>query len=192
MMTKRNKIKHGKQGWALVMYTLLAVFLAGCTQTATETAKQETAVMTGEDQAQTSGKLYKLGDTVVAGELSYQINKAESEQKIGDGGIAVETDQQFIVLQLTVANNGPEAQLIDPSLFKLKDGQGNEFDPMVDGDMYVNQSEPFFLQDVYPGTPRAGNIVFEVPADAEQLQLIVQSGIGFEGDQAETITLPLP
>ena len=106
--------------------------------------------------------------------------------------LAVETDQQFIVLQLTVANNGPEAQLIDPSLFKLKDGQGNEFDPMVDGDMYVNQSEPFFLQDVYPGTPRAGNIVFEVPADAEQLQLIVQSGIGFEGDQAETITLPLP
>ncbi|WP_410513175.1 DUF4352 domain-containing protein [Paenibacillus sp. BR2-3] len=177
--------------WCLAAFTILVViYIAGCSNpSAKSTSNEQSGSETGQETPQTSGKEHKLGDTVVVDKLRYKVSSASTQKKIGNDSDNKTTDQQFIVLQVTIANTGTAAQLVDPSLFKLKDGQAREFEPMFDGDMYVNQGNIFFLQDVNPDSPREGNIVFEVPADATQLKLFVQSGIGFEGNHIGTIDL---
>jgi|GEM_PF-4150399 len=173
-----------------VFFILFIILSAGCSNTSSEQANNEQSTpSTGQEKPQSSGKEHTLGETVVVDKLSYKVSEASIQKKIGNDSNQKTTEQQFIVLHVTIANSGTEAQLIDPSLFKLKDGQKREYEPMVDADVYVNAGNPLFLQDINPDSPREGNIVFEVPLDAAQLKLVVQSGIGFEGNHVETIDL---
>lgn len=75
-------------------------------------------------------------------------------------------------------------------MFIMKDSEGREFEPMVDGDILMLLGDKnLFLEDVNPGLSRVGQIVFEIPAAVTSYTLEVSSGIGRSGGEYKEIKL---
>lgn len=155
------------------------------TQEQSSGGKQETKTEEKKEQA----KEYKVGDVVPVEKFEYKVNSIKTATKIGNEFLNKKTDGQFLIINVTVTNKDSEARIIDTSLFKIIDSQGREFEPMADGDVYVNENVEFFLQEVNPNLSKTGNIVFEMPKDAKGLKLEVNSGVGFAGGTTALINL---
>lgn len=134
-------------------------------------------------------KEYKVGDVVPVEKFEYKVNSIKTAKKIGNEFMNKTTNGQFLIINVTIKNNDKEARIIDTSLFKIIDSQGREFEPLADGDVYVNVNTSFFLEEVNPNLSRTGNIVFEMPKDAKGLKLEVNSGVGFAAGTTALINL---
>ncbi|MFP7478024.1 DUF4352 domain-containing protein [Terribacillus saccharophilus] len=138
-----------------------------------------------EKKASNEEETFSLGDTAEVGAVTYTVDNFETTQSVGPSVLPTETDQQFIVLDVTFKNNGNEAVTFDSSYLKLKNGD-KTYEASSEASMSANQSEDgsidnsFFLQEVNPDSEISGKVVFEVApevAEADGLQLQVQEGI---------------
>ncbi|MEV2815880.1 DUF4352 domain-containing protein, partial [Paenibacillus larvae] len=100
------------------------------------------------------------------------------------------TENQFLIVDVSVKNLDKDSRTVDTSMFKIIDDKGSEYSPLSDGDLYVNSSEnKMFLSEINPNIAKKGNVVFEIPADISGLKLQVASGIGFKAGESATIDL---
>lgn len=185
----KKKTCWNKEWMGIICTLFIAVITVVCQQESQTVSNQPTVVESEEGKVKTSGVIHKPGDQVTAGKLNYTVRSVSVKKELGDGNETKASEGQFLILNVMIENLGQEPQLMDVSLFKLKDGQGREFEPMVDGDQYVNKEKNFLLEDLQPQSSGEGNIVFDLPADASELKLAVSSGIGFEANQAEIVDL---
>lgn len=189
----KNKTTCWNKEWRGILYTLfIALITVGCQQQSQTASNQPTVAESQEGQVKTSGEIHKPGDKVTVGKLNYTVRSVSMKKEISDGNETKVSEGPFLILNVMIENLGQEPQLMDVSLFKIKDGQGREFEPMVDVDQYVNKEKNFFLEDLHPQSSLEGNIIFELPSDASDLKLAVSSGIGFEANQAEIVDLGNP
>jgi hypothetical protein len=123
-------------------------------------------------------KTYKIGDTVRVGEFQYIVNKVSTSTGLGDvaDGIGAKPNGIFYVVNVTVKNLDNTASTVDDTLFKLKDGS-NEYSASTEGDIYGNQNNNFFLQQLNPNVSLTGNVVFDMPKDAKGFSLDVSGGM---------------
>ncbi|MGP4061822.1 DUF4352 domain-containing protein [Halobacillus sp. H74] len=138
---------------------------------------------------------YSMGDTVEVGAMTYTINEKSTAKEVGPSVAPTTANGKYVVLNVTVKNNGNEAVTVDGSYFKLKqDEKTFETDSMASTS--ANQGEDgsiqnsFFLEQLNPGSEISGNIAFDVApevADSDSLSLLAQEGIF--GTVSETIEL---
>ena len=123
---------------------------------------------------------YALKEEAPAGDLMFTANSMAKKQTVGSGYFA-KTSQSgtYLVINMTVENNGSDTITIDSSLFTVTEDEGREFSHSNDGQsaLITNGTNNFFLKQVQPGLSATGDIVFEVPEDATGLQLIVKPSI---------------
>lgn len=186
--------------WVLAVIVIGAIGANSGENTSTETT---TAPAQEQQKEQNSGgqqeakkeekkeqvKVYKVGDVVPVEKFEYKVNSIKTAKKIGNEFMNKTTNGQFLIINVTIKNNDKEARIIDTSLFKIIDSQGREFEPLADGDVYVNENTSFFLEEVNPNLSRTGNIVFEMPKDAKGLKLEVNSGVGLAAGVTALIDL---
>ncbi|PEM08488.1 DUF4352 domain-containing protein [Bacillus wiedmannii] len=134
-------------------------------------------------------KEFAVGDDVTAGKFTYKVNSTESKKELKNILGNKTTDGQFLVVNLTVTNKDKKARIADGNMFKLKDASGAEYSTAAELDMYVNEDVGFFLKEINPNMNKTGNVVFEVPADAQGLTLEVSSGFGWSGGKSAAIKL---
>lgn len=123
---------------------------------------------------------FTIGDVVTVENLNYTVNSIEVTQSVGPSIYPTDAKDTFLVVDLTVKNNGNEAIMIDTSNFKLIDGE-KSFDPDSMGSISANQdaegnSTGFFLENLNPDVSLQGTVVFDVTEDQAN-SATVQLGI---------------
>jgi len=90
---------------------------------------------------------------------------------------------EFLVVNVTVKNDGKESITTDSSFFKLNKG-----DVVYSPTTIITTDSKFFLFDgINPGLAKTGNVLFEIPEASLDLSLTVQTG--FWGTETGVIDL---
>ncbi|WP_404427333.1 DUF4352 domain-containing protein [Ureibacillus chungkukjangi] len=162
------------------------------TEKETEKPKEETAQEAKEEvNEETVGK----GTPLEVGDVTFTLNDAQLADQVGPSVLPTTASGKYLVLDVTLKNNGNEAITVDSSFFKLTRGE-KTYESDSAASMSANQGEDgtiqnsFFLQEVNPDMEITGKVVFDVApdvAEATDLQLQVQTG--FWGTETGTINL---
>jgi len=127
--------------------------------------------------------------------MTYKINGQSTADQVGPSVLPEKANGKYVVIDVTLKNNGDKAVTVDASFFKLKRG-GKTYEANSTASMSANQGEDgdiqnsFFMQDVNPDSEITGKVVFDVApevASASDLQLQVQTGVF--GTQTQVINL---
>jgi hypothetical protein len=74
---------------------------------------------------------------------------------------------QFCMVNVAVKNIGKEAQTFSGSSQKAFDAKGTEFSDDITAEMYANQGNTTWLEQINPGNSVKGKIIFDVPKGAK-------------------------
>jgi Domain of unknown function (DUF4352) len=126
----------------------------------------------------------KIGDDVKVGDMNYKVNGKKTADQVGPSALPQKASDKYLVIDVTLKNNGNDKVTVDASFFKLKRGE-KTYEADSAASMSANQSEDgnidnsFFLQNLNPDSKISGKVVFDVApevANAKDLQLQVQTG----------------
>lgn len=158
---------------------------------AEEKAKADAEAKKKEEEVKETA--HAIGEPVKVGDFEYVITAANEDIIIQSNNQFIdskETTGKFAIIDYSVKNLDKKARMVDSNLFIVKDEQGNEYEPMVDGDiMMLLGDSNLFLEEVNPGLSREGKIVFELPSEITNYSLEVSSGLGWSGGEYKTIKL---
>ena len=161
-----------------------------------KTAKVETKESKTEESApkKSEKQVFGIGQDVTVGKVVYRVDGKEVADTVGNEYVNSTAKGKFLVLNVTVTNNGDKAITVTDDFFKLYKGK-TEFKADTTATMYANQatngdSAAFFLQELNPESTLSGKVIFDVSEDTindPSTQLQVQTGIW--GTQTEKINL---
>ncbi|HFI0177634.1 TPA: DUF4352 domain-containing protein [Streptococcus suis] len=196
-MAKKIKDEHGnvyvqkkpfyKRIWFIVLVGLFVIgglqsVLGGGSNSSTSSsqATSTTTQTTTETSASSSEKseevTYSIGQEVPVGDVVYLVNSKEVTTNVG-GEFGKTANGVFLVLNVTVKNNGKEAITVTDDFFTLLKGDV-EYKSDSTAGIYANQDAKFFLTEVNPENSVTGNVVFDITeetANDPSIQLRVQT-----------------
>ncbi|WP_084599530.1 DUF4352 domain-containing protein [Pontibacillus chungwhensis] len=180
-------------GAIVVIGIIIAVATGGddSTTTSTEgTSNDQPKEKTKEEQTETIG----IGETATIDDIGFTVTNAESKTTIEGSDEYTEpvtTDNQFIVLDVTINNGKSEAITTDSEFFTLVSNDGTEYSPKNDGDlmMVIPTDKMLFFEEINPGLKKEGMIVFEVGSDVQMSDLTLKADAGFWGTKSVNINL---
>ena len=208
-MAKKIKDEHGKvyvqkkpfykRVWFIVLVGLFVIgglqsVLGGGSNSSTSSSQDTstTTQTTTEASASSSEKseevTYSIGQEVPVGDVVYIVNSKEVNTNVG-GEFGKTANGIFLVLNVTVKNNGKEAITVTDDFFTLLKGDV-EYKSDSTAGIYANQDANFFLTEVNPENSVTGNVVFDITeetANDPSIQLRVQTG--FWGTETGVINL---
>ena len=197
-MAKKIKDEHGKvyvqkkpfykRVWFIVLVGLFVIgglqsVLGGGSNSSTSSSQDTstTTQTTTEASASSSEKseevTYSIGQEVPVGDVVYIVNSKEVNTNVG-GEFGKTANGIFLVLNVTVKNNGKEAITVTDDFFTLLKGDV-EYKSDSTAGIYANQDANFFLTEVNPENSITGNVVFDITeetANDPSIQLRVQTG----------------
>jgi hypothetical protein len=133
-------------------------------------------------------KFAGIGEPVKVGDVLFTVNGRSTASNVG-GEFGSDAQGVYLILDVTVKNEGKEAITTDSSFFKLLSGDV-EYDADGTAAIYANEDGNFFLQDINPGIENTGEVVFDVPEDiANSNEITVQVQTGFFGTETGEISL---
>ncbi len=136
-----------------------------------------------------SSNNYSVGDVVKVGDVEYTVNSISTSKEVGSSFLTEQSKGTFLVVNLTVKNNGSDELMVHSSLFNLVNGD-KEYASSGTASIYANENADFFLEMVNPDLSLTGNVVFDISdetIESKDLQLKVQTGIF--GTETELIYL---
>lgn len=118
-------------------------------------------------------EISKIGDTVTDEDMAFTVNKVGTAKTIGTNPYLKKTASgTFHIVSVKIANSGNETKTIDSSMFQVIDSKGRTFDRSSDA--AIAQGFDLFLKQVQPGLSITGDVTFDLPEDATELQLVVK------------------
>ena len=131
-----------KKWWfiLLVVIVLIAAFSGGGDDDTTDTNSNEASESSSTEtsEATEEDKAFAVGDVVTVGDIDYTVNSVETTKSVGPSVYPTDAQDTFLVIDLTVKNNGNESIMVDTSNFKLIDGE-KSFDADSSGSISANQ-----------------------------------------------------
>lgn len=109
-----------------------------------------------------------IGDTVESGAFAFTVTDVETgvEQVSDSSGVLTETpDGQFVIVSVTVENIGDQAGTFESSSQRLVDASDREHSTDVEAE--ITGDAESFLNQINPGNSVKGELIFDIPADAE-------------------------
>lgn len=108
---------------------------------------------------------YGFDDKVIVGNFAYTFHNYETKNQIGsstyfEGEIA---DGIFLIFDVTIENIAKESKTIWSSNVVVIDDQDRRFEHDTMAEIYLDDS--FSFEQMQPGLPKRGKIVFDVPKD---------------------------
>lgn len=141
------------------------------------------------DENEKEETVYHVGDIVIVGDVEYVVNSISTSKSVGSQYLSAEAKGTFLIVNVTVKNNGNEELMVDSSFFTLINGE-KKYESDSTAGIYANENADFFLEYVNPDLSLTGNVVFDVSDEiisSEELQLKVQTGAW--GTETELIYL---
>ena len=166
-------------GIGVVAIIVLSVIFGGKGNNNSSSNNQNTANTTTAATA-------KINEPVQDGDLVFTAVSTETAAALGGTYTRRQAQGQFLVVTLKIENKGKETKTVDSSMITLTDNQGRKFDRSIEGQTAKGLSQgkvDLFLQQVQPGLSVTGDIVFDIPKDAEGLKLVVKESIFGKGKE---------
>ncbi|WP_186785967.1 DUF4352 domain-containing protein [Paenibacillus agilis] len=173
-----------KKWWVWLLVIFIAAGIAGQQggSNTTGTAAPDTSgkgssdVKAAESQQEKQPQLKAIGEELQVGDVVFKVNKVSTTKEIKDGQfLSYKPDSDgsvYYIVNVTVKNAGNEMINTDSSFFQLKKGEVT-YAPSI----LITTSKDFFMfEGINPGLAKTGNVAFEVPKDAKDFVLNVQTG----------------
>jgi hypothetical protein len=113
-----------------------------------------------------------LGDKVRDGKFEFTVTKVDcSKARVGGQYLDKKAQGTFCQVSLTVKNIGDEAQTFTGSSQKAMDAKGTEFSNDSEAEIYANQDNSTFLNEINPGNQSKGLVIFDVPKGTKLTRL---------------------
>lgn len=187
-----------KRVWfiVLVVFIVLGVISSlGDSEEKGETNKSENNSASNDNnegansKEKETSKQYRVGEVVKVGDVDYIVNSVTTSKTVGGQYLSETARGTYLIINLTVTNNGNDSLTVSSSLFKLLNGE-KEYESDSGAGIYANEDAGFFFEDLNPDLSLTGNVVFDVTDEviaSPDLQLQVQTG--FWGTETEVILL---
>lgn len=167
---------------------LTACSSSGSVQETVEKVAEKTEQVASSEASAKETPTYAIGQDVKVGDVLYKVNSKELTTNVG-GEFGRNANGTFVVLNVTVTNQGKESLMVDSNFFTLLKGDV-KFDVDSSAGIYANEDANFFLTNLNPENSVTGHVVFDVSqetANDPSLQLQVQTG--FWGTETAVINL---
>ncbi len=121
-----------------------------------------------------------LGEPLIINDLKFIVNSVTGYKRLGASMLSKDTKGEFYKVCLSLENLGKTSKylydtgMIEPQ-FVLKDGLDRQFDANFEYEMYIADKIDL-LEQLQPGLPVDGCKVFELPANAKGLKLLISKG----------------
>ncbi|MBA4601805.1 DUF4352 domain-containing protein [Thermoactinomyces mirandus] len=175
-MSSEGKPKKAKK-WLIGCGSIFLAFIVlgvACTALIGESLDTETTTTPSADsgqgnQAQKKTPVAKIGDKVKAGDVSYRVDKVEHKERLKNAiGSKKPGSGEFLVLTITVWNEGKEPITLDSSMTQLIDRNGAEYNYDAEALMYLYEDgETPFLEQINPNGEKQFLIAFDVAPNQE-------------------------
>jgi hypothetical protein len=161
-------------GGCLLLLLLVFVGFAGCLAAFSGGGGGESG--SGElSREEIKKRAVPIGDPVKAGDLTWTVTSATQGTELREFG--ERRTGNFVVVDLTVKNNGDEAVTVDSESLAILDDQGRTHE--ADIEAYVPSRLDLFLKQVNPGVTQQARVVFNIAPDASGLILRLGDGDPF-------------
>lgn len=152
---------------------------------ATESKKEEEAPT---EESEPVVEAYGVGEEVKVGDVTYVVKNVQTATNVG-GEYGENSKGTYLVIDISVTNNGSEALMVSDDFFKLlNDGKTYESDATAG--IYANETNSFFLESINPDLTMDGKVVFDVSdAVIESTTKQLQVATGFWSTETELINL---
>lgn len=112
-----------------------------------------------------------MGKPITANTLQFTINSARVST--GDGAYVPQQGEQYILIGVSIVNNGNSSVSIAPVMvFNLMDGSNNSYSPIV-----LDQKEQQIQGDLGPQRSVSGQLRFEVPQGVKAFALQIDPSL---------------
>lgn len=142
-------------------------------------------LVAGCGQKKRAETLYRMGEPVTVGALTYTVLETEWRTELGEGIQQKIPRHRFLLLRLSIRNDSKEAAAAP--LLSLEDAAGRSHRELADVQAVSNWLG--LLRLVTPGAQLSGTIVFDVPPADYRLR--VASGGDLETERTALIQVPL-
>ena len=122
---------------------------------------------------------YKMSETFKIADVEYTIHSKEVVQNVG-GEFGMNAKGSYLILNVTVKNNGTKSITVSDSDFKLVKDK-TEYETDSTAGIYANDDANLFFTSVNPENEVTGNVVFDLNPDTisdTNLKLKVDAGFG--------------
>ena len=148
----------------IILFIIYTVSISNSGASGTSTySNTNTQIETTEPQS------YGLGDKVAIGDFAYTFNSYYTTDKIGQDLMGTfmgeKADGIFLVFDVTIENIAKESKTLWGSNVVVKDSQDRSFEHDTTAEFYLESEEQFIFEQMQPGLPKTGKIVFDVPKD---------------------------
>ncbi len=157
------------------------------TSKSTTTSKATTT--DSSSKASSEETVYSVGQTFTVGDVEYTVNSVSTTQTVGDEFLNETAQGIYLLLNVTIKNNGDDALSVSNDYFTLYKGK-TKYTSDSTASLYASDNSGFFLEEVNPGNALTSNVAFDIPQDVVSdpaLQLQVQTG--FWGTQTAMVNI---
>lgn len=134
--------------------------------------------------------IYKVGETFKVGNVEYTVHSKEITQNVG-GEYGKNANGTYLILNVTVKNNGSKSITITDSFFVLLKGK-TKYEADSSAGIYANDDGDFFYSELNPENSATGNVVFDIsPETANDPNLQLQVQTGYWGTQKGLVKINL-
>ncbi len=104
---------------------------------------------------------YTFGDKFIVGNFAYTFNDYQTKSYLGSEYFGEEADGVFLIFDVTIENVAKESKTLWGSYVTVLDDQERRFEHDSMAEIYLDDS--FSFEQMQPGLPKNGKIVFDVP-----------------------------
>ena len=121
-----------------------------------------------------SKSLHKIGEVVSIKDktLNLQFTVNGTREHPGKGVIKPNRGHKWVVVDMTITNQGKEAKTFSVVSFAVIDHQNNQYEVALLAGALDDIETP--TGEIIPGKERRGELAFEVPENSQQLKLLFQ------------------
>jgi hypothetical protein len=182
-VTMKKFFKFGCLGIIAIVVIIIIIAVASSGGNKSDAPKKVTSNGSTTNSTQTQApKEFKVGDTIQLGDDKVTVTKVD--KSAGDDMNKPKQGNEFVIVSVTIENDGKNTIDYNPLDFKIKNSQGNITDETfttINSDTALNSGQ------LSAGGKVSGTLAFEAPQNDPKLQLIFNPS--FWSDKNITINL---
>lgn len=161
----------------LFIVFVLLVLISGCASEKVSYAKKEIAK---------ENKYGGIGSKVVLNGISYNVEKVESYEEIGERSVSKKAEGLFYLVYFKIENKGEHSYIFSPKI-NIIDDSNRRYTPDLKAGFYLSNLIKWD-EVVSPGDSHSGVIVFDIPEDEKELEIEIHD----YWDNVEKIYITIP
>lgn len=173
----KNKKPFYKAPWFWILIIAVVIIIAIATGGKDDSAKKVSGEKTKAKTTQQVKTKFKVGEEVKLGDAVVKVDSVKKSK--GGQYVKPKSGNEYVIVKVTIKNNGDDNLDYNVFDFKMKNSQGNITDSCVlgnDNDTRLDSGE------LAKGGSVSGSISFEAPKDDKGLVLIYQGNM-FDDDK---------